>query len=105
MKAIIFGERGQDGFYLRHFLRRRNVEASCISCSGKELRGDVSDWNFTPELIRAHRAAFIFHLAANSTTRHEALFDNHSAISTGTINILEATLRHSPHSKVFLSGI
>lgn len=64
MKAIIFGGSGQDGFYLRHFLRRRNVEAICISRSGKELRGNVSDWNFTQELIRAHRPAFIFHRAA-----------------------------------------
>lgn len=88
MKAIIFGGSGPDGFYLRHFPRTRNVEAIR---SGKELRGDVSDWNFTQELIRTHRPAFIFHLAANSTTRHEALFDNHSAISTGKINILEAT--------------
>ena len=104
MKAIIFGGSGQDGFYLQHFLGRRNVETICISRSGNELCGDVSDWNFTQELIRAHRPAFIFHLAANSTTRHEALFDNHAAISTGTINILEATRRYSPHSRVFLSG-
>src|SRR5205085_129762 len=47
---------------------------------------------------------YIFHLAANSTTRHEAVFDNHAAISTGAINILEAAYRHSFQSRVFLSG-
>jgi GDPmannose 4,6-dehydratase len=104
MKAIIFGAGGQDGFYLQHLLSRQNIEAICVSRSGRKLRGDVSDWNFTEGLIRAHRPDFIFHLAANSTTRHEGLFENHAAISTGALNILEAAHRHSRHSRVFLPG-
>jgi GDPmannose 4,6-dehydratase len=104
MKAIIFGSSGQDGYYLQRLLQRENVEMVGVSRSGDGLIGDVSDRVFVDELISSTRPDYIFHLAANSTTRHEAVFDNHDAISTGTINILEATYRHSLRSKVFLSG-
>ena len=46
----------------------------------------------------------IFHLAAISTTRHDAIYENHAAIGTGTINILESVKRWSPGSKVFITG-
>lgn len=104
MKAVIFGANGQDGFHLRQVLQRENVEAVCVSRSGEGVIGDVADWNFVEQLIKTHAPEFAFHLAANSTTSHDALFDNHAAIATGTINILEAVHRHSRHSKVFLSG-
>lgn len=104
MKAVIFGASGQDGFYLRQLLERENVKAVCASRSGGDVLGDVADWNFVEQSIKTQTPDFVFHLAANSTTRHEALFDNHAAISTGTINILEAIYRHSRNSKVFLSG-
>ena len=104
MKAIIFGAGGQDGHYLRQLLAREKVESVCISRSGKNVIGDVSDRAFVSGLIDRHQPDYIFHLAANSTTRHDALFDNHAAISTGTINILEGVYRHSPSTKVFLSG-
>lgn len=104
MKAIIFGASGQDGFYLRALLARENVEAVCVSRSGDGAIGDVADWNFVEQLIKTHTPDLVFHFAANSTTRHDALFDNHAAISTGTLNILDAVYRHSRHSKVFLSG-
>ena len=46
----------------------------------------------------------IFHLAANSTTKHEALRENHETIVTGTLNILESVLCHSPETRVFIVG-
>lgn len=104
MKAIIFGANGQDGFYLKQILQRGNVETIGISRSGDHLIGDVSDWQFVEDVIKNHLPDFVFHLAANSTTRHEALFENHAAISTGTINILESVYRHNSQCKVFLSG-
>jgi GDPmannose 4,6-dehydratase len=54
--------------------------------------------------VKQYKPDYIFHLAANSTTRHDALFENHATISTGTFNILEAVKLFSPHTKVFLSG-
>ena len=104
MKAIIFGANGQDGFYLAQLLKREGIEGIKISRHGDGLIGDVADFQFVERVIKESQPEYIFHLAANSTTRHEALFDNHAAICTGTLNILEAVYRHSRQSKVFLSG-
>lgn len=104
MKAIIFGASGQDGFYLRRLLERHDVETTAVSRSGDGTNGDVADWGFVENLIADYVPHYVFHLAANSTTRHEAVFDNHRAISTGAINILEAARRRSPRTAIFLSG-
>ena len=55
-------------------------------------------------MVKLHQPAFIFHLAANSTTSHAVLFENHATIATGTLNILEAVKVNSPLTKVFISG-
>ncbi|PYS87327.1 MAG: epimerase [Acidobacteria bacterium] len=104
MKAIIFGANGQDGYYLTRLLENQKVEVIGVSRGGGGLIGDVSDRVFVEDLIRTEKPEYIFHLAANSTMRHEVLFENHASISTGTLNILEAVRLHSPNSKVFLSG-
>jgi GDPmannose 4,6-dehydratase len=39
-----------------------------------------------------------------STTAHHALFENHAAIGTGAINILESVKQWSPGTKVFITG-
>lgn len=102
--ALIFGASGQDGFYLADLCQQKKVKALGVSRSGATLRGDVRNRAFVEVLIEQHQPAYIFHLAANSTPRHEALFENHETISTGTLNILEAVKLHSPKSKVFLCG-
>jgi GDPmannose 4,6-dehydratase len=104
MKAIIIGANGQDGFYLTQLLTAKNIQVTGISRSGNFLTTDISDFSAIKKVISQHQPQYIFHLAANSTTSHHALFDNHVAISTGTINILEAVREVSPHTKVFLSG-
>ncbi len=103
MKALIFGSGGQDGFYLKQLLRRERVEVVGVSRTTDTI-GDVADRPFVEQIIRSVRPEYIFHLAANSTTHHDALFANHDAISTGTLNILEAAFEHCPKSRVFLSG-
>ena len=72
--------------------------------SGNWKQGDVRNFNFVENLIKKEQPEYIFHLAANSSTKHDALFENHETISTGTLNILEAVKRHSPNSRVFLTG-
>ena len=104
MKAVIFGAGGQDGHYLTGILRREGIETVSISRSSGDIRGDVSDREFVESVIQNHSPGMIFHFAANSTTCHEAIFENHAAISTGTLNILEAAYRYSRDSKIFLSG-
>lgn len=104
MKAVIFGAGGQDGHYLSALLKERGVQAIGISRSTGDCRGDVGSRGFVDELIRTERPDYIFHLAANSTTRHDVIFENHETISTGTLNILEAARRHRPEAKVFIAG-
>lgn len=105
MNAIIFGSSGQDGYYLTRLLKEKGVSVVCVSRSGGDAQnGDVSDFSFVEKMIKDHHPVYVFHLAANSTTRHDALFENHQTISTGTLNILESVRTSCPSAKVFLSG-
>jgi len=104
VKAIIFGANGQDGHYIYNLCTLRGIETIGVSRTGNWLNGDVSQYDLVEQLIKEHLPDYIFHLAANSTTRHDALFENHETISTGTLNILESARRHSPESRVFITG-
>lgn len=104
MKAIIFGINGQDGYYLSHLLKDIQIDVICISRTGGYVNGSVADYSFVESIIKINQPNYIFHFAANSTTRHFALFENHETISTGTLNVLEAVRLHCPSAKVFLSG-
>jgi GDPmannose 4,6-dehydratase len=104
MKALIFGANGQDGYYLGQLCKENGIEPIGISRGGDFLRGDVADFHFVEKLVREHVPAYIFQLAAKSTTAHDALFENHAAIATGAINVLEAVKRHAPAARVFIPG-
>lgn len=104
MKALIFGVNGQDGYYLSQLLHQRNFEVIGVSRKNAPVIGDVSNFKKTSYLIKKHMPHYIFHLAANSTTNHNSLFENHETISTGTLNVLESAKEFSPHSKIFISG-
>ena len=102
-KAIIFGVSGQDGFYLSSLLKKEGVEVIGSSRTQGSI-GDVGDFPFVETLIKEHKPDYIFHLAADSSTKHQHLFQNHNSISTGSINILESCRLYSPESRIFLSG-
>lgn len=105
MKAIIFGVNGQDGYYLNLKLAALGITVIGVSRSGEgALRTNMADYTEVSSLIKEHQPDYIFHLAANSTTRHDAMFENHSTISTGTLNLLESARVFSPHTKIFISG-
>ena len=104
MNAIIFGANGQDGFYLNELCKAKGIKSIGLSRSGDWIHADVSNYEQVEQLIKEYKPTYVFHLAAKSTTRHDALFENHAAISTGTLNILEAAYKHSPNSKVFITG-
>ncbi|MDO8873977.1 MAG: GDP-mannose 4,6-dehydratase [Methanoregula sp.] len=104
MNAIIFGANGQDGHYLTEVLYQKKIEVIEVSRNSGDVIGDVSNYSFVENQIKNIQPTYIFHLAANSTTKHNALFENHETISTGTLNILEAVKRHCPNSKVFITG-
>jgi GDPmannose 4,6-dehydratase len=102
--ALIFGAGGQDGYYLHELCDQKGIEAIGISRSGNWVHSDVACFDQVEHLVKQHKPAYVFHVAANSTTRHDALFENHETISTGTLNVLEAVKRHSPATKVFITG-
>jgi len=104
MKAIIFGANGQDGYYLDELLTSTGATVIGVSRTGDSMRTNIVDPEAVNELIKKEKPDQIFHFAANSTTRHDALFENHATIGTGTLNILEAVRVSSPHTKVFISG-
>ena len=104
MNALIFGANGQDGYYLSQLCREKGIAAVGVSRKGKWVHGDVVRYEDVERLIREYAPGYVFHLAASSTTRHDALFENHETISTGTLNILEAVKRHCPDAKVFVTG-
>lgn len=105
MKAIIYGANGQDAYYLQNICRENRVEPVLISRSdGPWRKSDVANFEMVEEHVQQLKPKYIFHLAANSTTKHDAILDNHKTIVDGTLNILESVLRHSPSTKVFLTG-
>jgi len=103
-KAIIFGASGQTGTYLSEALGRLGYDVIKSSRTSSLYPLDVADFAGVERLLAVQRPDLIFHLAARSTTRHEALFENHSAIATGTLNVLEAAKRRVPGARVFITG-
>ena len=104
MKAIIFGANGQDGYYLTQLLTGCNVTVLGVSQRRPFVQVDLVKSVEVNEVVKDFLPDYIFHLAADSTTRHEALLHNHNTISTGTINILEAVRLYAPQARVFISG-
>lgn len=102
MRALIFGASGQDGYYLSELCKTKGMEV--IGVSRGRVGASISNFLEVEQLITTYLPAYVFHLAANSTTRHEAIFDNHELISTGSLNILEAVRRHQPAARVFIAG-
>ncbi len=103
-KALIFGASGQDGIYMTRLCEAQGIDAITVARSdGFEYKGSVADGFFVESLVKM-KPDYIFHLAANSTTRHEALFENHETISTGTLNILESVKKYAPESRVLITG-
>ena len=102
-KAIIFGVTGQDGYYLTELCKEKGIEPIGVSRSGP-YKADVADLSAVEQIVKTTKPAYIFHLAANSTTKPDVLFENHQTIATGTLNILHSVQKYSPAAKVFITG-
>lgn len=102
--AIIFGASGQDGYYLTNLLHSLNIDVVPVSRSEGFINTDISNYQQVADLIKEHKPDYVFHFAANSTTKHTVIFENNTTIVTGTLNILEAVKNYSPNCKVFISG-
>ena len=99
----ILGAGGQDGYYLTELLKEKRFTVMGITRKENSIY-NITDYPSVSKLIKDNQPDFVFHLAANSTTRHDALFENHETIATGTLHILEAVKKFSPLTKVFISG-
>jgi len=104
MSALIFGSNSQDGFYLKKLLGKQLIRCISVSKQNADIQGNVADFAFVSDLIKNEHPVYIFHFAAESTTQYHALFHNHEAIATGTLNILDAVKKYSPNTKVFITG-
>lgn len=102
-RVVIFGAGGQDGPYVAAACRRCGAEVHGYSRSTSPAC-DISRYAAVEAIIRDNRPDYVFQLAADSRTSHDALFSNHEAIAGGTVNILEAAHRHAPHARVLLAG-
>ncbi len=103
-KAVIFGVGGQDGQYLSRLCTEAGYEVIGSSRQHGHCKGDVGDRQFVDAIIAEHRPELIFHLAARSSTRQDAIFENHRTISGGTWNVLQAAWDHCPRARVFITG-
>jgi GDPmannose 4,6-dehydratase len=103
-RALIFGANGQDGYYLSQFFKKEQVEVQGISRGGPWNRVDMQCFSSVRELVLKFRPTQIFHLAAVSSTEHDAVFVNDAAISRGTLNILEAVKQTGMQCQIFLPG-
>jgi GDPmannose 4,6-dehydratase len=104
MIALIFGANGQDGIYLTDLFRDKNIDVIRISRSDGDVIGSITNYSLVAKLVKKYKPFYIINLAANSSTQHDVIFNNHETISTGSLNILEATRVFSPNSKVFITG-
>lgn len=102
-KVLIFGAAGQDGRYVDEACRRLGGSVRGVSRS-TDPACDVSHADEVEQLIGEFCPDYVFHLAAESRTAHAALFENHAAIATGALNILESIRRHAPSARVLLVG-
>ena len=102
-KVLIFGSTGQTGHYLSRLWTEEGHEVVSRSRS-TAVPVDIANFRDVESTILENRPEYIFHLAAQSTTRHDALFENNDAISIGTLNVLEAAHRHAPAARVFITG-
>ncbi len=102
---LIFGGGGQDGFFLRDFLKASGSDVEAYDYYQSQFPSiDVGDFTAVSQIIKEKKPGMIFNLAARSTTKHEALLDNQNAIVNGTVSILEAVDRFAPDCKVFLAS-
>lgn len=103
-KALIFGASGQDGYYLSLLLSKNGITVINISRNGSGLKGDAGDHDFVEDVIKDKRPDYIFHLAANSTTKHTALYENQHVVVNGALHILESARSFCPAARIFIAG-
>src|SRR5690349_17284970 len=104
MIVLIIGASGQDGYYLTQLCLEQGAQVIGAGRRGPNIKIDVANFSEVEELIRDTKPDYLFQFAADSTLSPEALFSNHAAVSTGTVNVLESCWRHCRNVRVFVPG-
>ncbi len=102
--SVIFGAGGQDGRFLKDLLIGCGHKVVCFEGPSSKNGINVGNYKEIFGAIKNIKPVYVFHLAAKSSTSHEALLDNQEAIVNGTANILEAVNRSTPSTKVFIAS-
>lgn len=98
MKAVVTGSDGQDAQFLIPLLQHHGYGVIAIGRS-------LTTTSFPRAAVwMRERPEYVFHLAATSSTEHDAASENHDTIGGGTLNILEAAWNHSKETKIFVAG-
>jgi len=117
-KALITGIGGQDGSYLTSYLSANNYEVFGTTSKGGStnvnatvLDADICDFEAASNLIRRLLPDEIYHCAAIFRSSEDnrdddfRFFSDSFRVNVGsTLNILEATHRHSPATKIFFAS-
>jgi len=101
--AIIFGDSGQDSFYMKQLLKSKNIKVYGFSRSG-QTNCNIANYESVSQIIKKIQPKYIFQFAAVSNTSHEKIWDNFDAITKGSINVLESVRLYSQKTKVFIPG-
>ncbi len=106
---LLLGANGQTGRYLYDTLQSNGKQVICTSRSqciwaDNPIKLDVTNYDAIIKILKAYRPNHIILLAANSSTRHDAILANQAAIGNGTTNVLEAAYHIVPEAKVFIAG-
>jgi GDPmannose 4,6-dehydratase len=106
MIALILGDSGQDGIYLRDRLHLMGIKVLNIPRKDPESRYsiNISSFESVSSIIKDCQPDLVFHLAARSSVDHTFILDNHEAIVQGSLNVLEAVYRFSIKSRVFIAS-
>lgn len=104
MTAVIFGDSGQDAYYLRRLLESKNVHCIGVSRPNKSSDSDITCFESVASLIKSEQPERIYHLAAVSSTQHRHILENHDTIVKGTLNMLEAAFKYAPSARIFIAG-
>ena len=102
--CLIFGGNSQDAHYLSEHCRQQSMNVVLVGRSSGTALGDIAEYEFVADLVDKHKPRYLFHLAANSTTRHDAILENYHTIVIGTCYVLEAVKIFSPETLVFITG-
>ncbi len=103
-KVLVFGASGQDGFYLIKFLTSLGIDVIGFSRKPGFRNVEYTNFDFIKSILLSEKPTHIFHLAANSSTKHDLLFENFEIIDRFSLYLLEAIKLVSPATKLFLSG-